>query len=60
MAWASLDQVVPIVQLNKEHEELIFGTKNSWTIAYFYFQKLVGYVLGAFLAAGFAGLTQKN
>ncbi|NIW99100.1 MAG: hypothetical protein GWN13_12810 [Phycisphaerae bacterium] len=60
MFWASLDQVLPIVELNNEHAKLILGDYNSWTITYFYFQKLAGYVLGGFLGAGLAGLTQKS
>ena len=60
MARASFDQVLPIVKLNEEHQKLILGNYSSWTIAYFYVQKLVGYVLGGFLGAGLAGLTQKN
>jgi hypothetical protein len=60
MAWASFDQVLPIVKLNEGHEKLILGICSSWTIAYFYVQKLVGYVLGGFLGAGLAGLTQKS
>ncbi len=60
MAWASFDQVLPLVTLDKDHWKLISETKNNWTIAYFYFQKLVGYGLGGVLAAGLAGLTQKN
>ena len=60
MAWASFDQVLPIVELNREHQDLILGTSSSWVIAYFYVQKLVGYVLGAFLVAGLAGLTQRG
>ena len=60
MFFASLDLVIPIVKLNEEHEEIIFGICSRWTIAYFYGQKLVGYVLGGFLAGGLAGLTQKS
>jgi hypothetical protein len=60
MAWASFDQVLPIVKLNGEHEKLILGICNNWTIAYFYIQKVIGYVLGGFLGAGLAGLTQRS
>ena len=60
MFFASLDLVIPIVKLNEEHEEIIFGICSRWTIMYFYIQKLIGYVLGGFLAGGLAGLTQKS
>ena len=60
MAWASFDQVLPIVKLDEEHKKLILGNYSNWTIAYFYVQKIIGYVLGGFLGAGLAGLTQKS
>ena len=60
MAWASFDQVLPIVTLNEENQKFILENCSSWTIAYFYVQKLIGYVLGGFLAAGLAGLTQRS
>jgi hypothetical protein len=60
MAWASFDQVFPLVELNKEHDELILKHCSSWAITYFYVQKIIGYVLGAFLVAGLAGLTQRS
>ena len=31
----------------------------AWVTYYFYFHKLVGWVLASFLVAGLAGLTQK-
>ncbi len=60
MAWASFDQVLPIVKLNGGHGKFILENCSSWTIAYFYVQKLIGYILGGFLGAGLAGLTQKS
>ena len=58
---ASLDQLLPIVTLDRAHEKLTSAQfLPSWALFYFYFQKLVGWVLGSFLIAGFAGLTQKN
>jgi hypothetical protein len=60
MAWASFDWVFPIVELNREHQDLILRHCSTWAVAYFYVQKLIGYVLGAFLAAGLAGLTQRS
>ena len=32
----------------------------GWREFYFYFHKIMGYVLGSFLVAGLAGLTQRN
>ncbi len=60
MTWASLDQALPVVTLNKDHEKLILGSCCSWVLAYFYVQKLIGFILGGFLVSGLAGLTQKN
>lgn len=60
MVWASFDQVLPIVKLNADYERFILDNCGRWTIAYFYVQKLIGYVLGGFLGAGLAGLTQKS
>lgn len=60
MAWASFDQVLPDVTLNDGYGEFISKNCSNWAIMYFYFQKLIGYVLGGFLGAGLAGLTQKS
>jgi hypothetical protein len=60
MAWASFDQVLPIVNLDQGHEAWIKLNCSNWAISYFYIQKIVGYVLGGFLGAGLAGLTQKS
>jgi hypothetical protein len=65
-AWmfgASLDQMLPIVELNKEFGEFFNDPARKrlgdWQLAYFAFQSLLGYVLGSFVVAGIAGLTQK-
>lgn len=60
----SLDLLLPIVELNKEHSEFVMETLGSapataWVKYYFYVHKVVGWVLGFFLMAGLAGLTQK-
>lgn len=69
IAFASLDQLLPIVTLDKAHDIFIFGdpTGKSAMLGqpdgvkfYFYFHKLLGWVLGSFLIAGLSGLTQKN
>ena len=51
----SLDQLLPIVEFEKYDKVLLRG----WVAYYFYAQKLAGWVLGSFLVAGLAGLTQK-
>jgi hypothetical protein len=51
----SLDQLLPIVELEKYDEVVLTGG----VAYYFYVQKLIGWLLGSFLVAGLAGLTQK-
>jgi hypothetical protein len=51
----SLDQLLPIVEFEKYDKVVLKG----WVAYYFYAQKLAGWVLGSFLVAGLAGLTQK-
>ena len=54
----SLDTLLPIITLRDLH----FSEGYDLTGAaryYFYFHKLVGYVLALLLIAGFAGLTKK-
>jgi len=64
--FASLDQLLPIVTLNADHDAIIFGGSTMdapqpyGVIVYFYFQQIVGFVLGSFLVAGISGLTQHN
>ena len=67
--FASFDQLLPIVTLNKSHDVLIFGDPSATPlidpqpyglVVYFYFHKMVGWVLATFIVAGLAGLTQRN
>ena len=69
LLFASLDQLLPIVTLNQAHDALIFGNSSAnppvdpqpfGVLVYFYAHKLAGWILGSFLVAGFAGLTQRN
>ena len=61
LLWASFDQVLPIIELDETHKEMVTAPSLPWWARYyFYFQKLVGWVLGSFLIAGLAGLTQKS
>lgn len=62
--FLSLDELLPIITLDKAHEAIL--TRGStprppeWLLAYFYVHKIAGWVLGSFLVAGLAGLTQRN
>jgi hypothetical protein len=65
MFWcvgASLDHLLPIVELNKEFTDFFDDPKRErlagWQLAYFAVQALIGYVLASFVVAGLAGLTQ--
>lgn len=51
----SLDHLLPVVTLRKYHFDVVL---KGWPRYYFYFHKLMGYVLASFLIAGMAGLTQ--
>jgi hypothetical protein len=51
----SFDMLLPIVKLRNYH----YGVElKGWTRYYFYFHKLMGYVLASFLIAGLTGLTK--
>jgi len=67
--FASLDQLLPIVTLDKAHDALIFGDASAkppiepqrdGVRFFFYSYKVIGWVLGSFIVAGLAGLTQRN
>ena len=52
--WYSFDMLLPIIELRKAHYDVdLKGFARYW----FYFHKLMGYVLASFLIAGLAGLT---
>jgi hypothetical protein len=57
---ASLDQVLTLVELNKEHHVLVSERLTSWREFNFYLHRIASYVLGSFVVAGLAGLTQGN
>ena len=51
----SLDMLLPIVHLREEHYRLeLYGFPRY----YFYFHKIVGYILASFLIGGLSGLTK--
>ena len=63
--FASLDQLLPVITLDKAHDALIFGgasvqEKPYPVRIYFYVHKFIGWVLGSLIIAGLAGLTQRN
>ena len=67
--FASFDQLLPIITLDKAHDALIFGNPSAKPPVapqpdlvrfYFYFYKIIGWVLGSFIVAGLAGLTQRS
>jgi hypothetical protein len=51
----SLHHLLPILSLQKSFDDVLLAGKARW---YFMFHRLGGWVLGGFLAAGMAGLTQ--
>ena len=53
----ALDTLLPIVTLNKSYD--IKQVASPWLQGYFYFVKVMGYVLASFLIAGVTGLTKK-
>jgi hypothetical protein len=67
LAWmfgASLDHLLPIVSLNKEFEDFFNDRKhqrlNGWQLGYFAVHALLGFLLGSFVVAALAGLTQSG
>ena len=59
MAACSFDQLIPLVELKKEYVEFVQNKLTNGAELYFYFHKIMGYVLGSFLVAGLGGLTQR-
>ena len=51
----SLDMLLPIVQLETYHADIVLSGIAKY---YFYFQKLMGWVLASFIIAGLSGLTK--
>jgi hypothetical protein len=63
-ALASLDRLLPIVQLNKQFSDFFANAHGenlaAWVIVFFAGLGLWGWVLGLFLIAAVSGLTQKT
>jgi hypothetical protein len=53
----SLDQLLPIVELDETRHLIKF--EDSIPRYYFYFHKLMGYIMASFLIAGLSGITKK-
>ena len=51
----SFDMLLPIIRLRESHYQVDLKT---WARYYFYFHKIMGYVLASFLISGLAGLTK--
>jgi hypothetical protein len=51
----SFDLLLPVVRLREYHYDIDL---KGWVRYYFYFHKLMGYVLASFLLAGLSGLTK--
>jgi hypothetical protein len=49
----SFDMLLPIIRLREKHYQIELG----WVRYYFYFHKVMGFVLASFLIAGLSGLT---
>jgi hypothetical protein len=63
LAWcigASLDAILPVIELNKKHGEVIDAALRGWQLWYFYLHRVAGFVLGSFVVAGLSGLTQAS
>jgi hypothetical protein len=51
----SLDLLLPVIQFNDKYK-IDFG---GWQEIYFYFHKVMGFVLSSFVVAGLSGITKK-
>lgn len=63
----SLDELLPVVSLDRSHDTRLTAAPAAgarpppaWLLAYFSLHKIAGWVLGSFLVAGLARLTQRN
>ncbi|MCX2982496.1 hypothetical protein EYC98_16665 [Halieaceae bacterium IMCC14734] len=56
--WASLDYMLPLVELNSAHRKHIEENLPEWAQSSLYVQALSGWLLASFVVAAVAGLTQ--
>lgn len=52
----TLDMILPIIELDKAYDGVVL---TGCTQIYFYFLKIMGFVLASFIVAGLGGLTKK-
>ena len=52
----SLDMLLPIIELSKSYNEIILSGFPKY---YFYFHKIMGYILAIYIGAGLSGITKK-
>ena len=55
--WYSLDMLLPVIRLREQHYTDV--DLKTWAKYYFYFHKIMGYVLIFFVLAGLSGLTEE-
>ena len=55
-ACYSLDMILPLIHLREQHYKAV--DLITWVKYYFYFHKIMGYILVFFVIAGLSGLTQ--
>ena len=55
-ACYSLDMILPLIHLRERHYTVV--DLITWAKYYFYFHKIMGYILVFFVIAGLSGLTQ--
>jgi uncharacterized protein YjbI with pentapeptide repeats len=51
----SIDTLLPIIDLDERYSKILL---DGWARYYFYFHKVMGYVLASFIIAGLSGLTK--
>lgn len=53
----SFDMLLPVIELTKSHGDVLI---TGWQKYYFYFHKLMGWLLSFFLIAGLTGITERK
>jgi hypothetical protein len=56
--WASFDEMLPLIELDDAHAKFINANLSTWRLNYFYIHRVIAFILGSFVVAGLAGLTQ--
>ena len=58
VGFYTIDMLLPIVELNAHHKQ-VTSQLSAGVQTYFYFLKLMGWIIASFLVAGLSGLTKK-